>query len=157
MRKRVIADGMEPATTIDQNWLDLSSTASVEVTSEDDSHPIEAALLPNDSRGWRAASPGRQTVRLVFDKPQVLRRIWLVFEETRVKRTQEFVLRWTGDDGNQNREILRQQWNFSPPDTVRETEDHSAELSGVKTLELVIMPDISGGDAHASLLTLRLA
>jgi hypothetical protein len=42
-------------------------------------------------------------------------------------------------------------------DTVRETEDHSVELSNVKALELVIVPDMSGGEARASLLTLRVA
>ena len=157
MRKHVIANVPGAASLLPQNWLDLDSTASVEVTSEDDGHPVEAALLPDESRGWCAATAGIQTVRLVFDKPQVLKRIFLVFEETTIKRTQEFVLRWSGNGENPYREILRQQWNFSPPDTVRETEDHSVDLSGVKALELVIVPDISGGGARASLQTLRLA
>jgi hypothetical protein len=157
MRKHVIANVPEATSLLPQNWLDLNSTASVEVTSEEDSHPVEAALLPDESRGWCAATAGIQTIRLVFDQPQVLRHILLVFEETTIKRTQEFVLRWSGNGENPYREILRQQWNFSPPDTERETEDHSVELSNVKTLELVIVPDISGGDAHASLQTLRLA
>lgn len=157
MRKSLTSNVLEHIVPVHENWLDLESTASVEVTSEDDSQPVEGALLPNDRRGWRAAGPGTQTLWLVFDKPQTLRRIWLVFEETTIKRTQEFVLRWSGDGGNSKREILRQQWNFSPLDTVRETEDYSVELSNVKILELVIVPDISGGDARASLLELRLA
>jgi hypothetical protein len=92
----------------------------------------------------------------VFDNPQRLRRIWLVFEETETQRTQEFVLRWS-DTGHSFREIVRQQWNFSPPETVRETEDYSVELSDVTVLELKIVPDKSGGEARASLETLRLA
>lgn len=157
MRKRVIGSVMEADSTHGQTWLDLNRTASVEVSSEDEDHPIEAALLPAENGGWSAATAGPQTVRLVFDKPQPLRRIRLEFEETKVKRTQEFVLRWAEDNGKAYRDILRQQWNFSPPETIRETEDHSVELSGVKALELVIVPDISGGEARASLLALHLA
>lgn len=157
MRKRVIADVPKTLSSVQQNWLDLNATASVEVTSEDENHPVEAALLADESDGWRAATPGSQTVRLVFDKAQTLRRIWLVFEETQIKRTQEFVVRWSENGTTPFRDIFRQQWNFSPPDTVRETEDHAVELSNVKALELVIVPEISGGDARASLRTLRLA
>jgi hypothetical protein len=157
MRKRMIESVLEPASTHGQNWLDLNSTASVEVTSEAAGHPIEAALLPNQDGGWFAGISGPQTVRLVFDQPQRLRRIRLVFEEPNIKRTQEFVLRWAEEGGKSYRDILRQQFNFSPPDTIRETEDHRVELSGVKALELVIVPDISGGQARASLLSLHLA
>jgi len=49
---------------------------------------------------------------------------------------QEFVLRWSSDNGNSFREIVRQQWNFSPPDSIREAEDYAVELSEVTTLEL---------------------
>ena len=125
----------------DRDWLDVGSAAVVEVTSEDGAHPVESALLQGEKRGWRAAGPGPQTIRLVFDKPQKLRRIWLKFEETEIKRTQEFVLRWSPDSGRSYREIVRQQWNFSPPETERETEDYAVELSDVTALELNIVPD----------------
>ena len=59
-------------------WKDL---AEVEITSEDAAHPIESALLPGSTSGWRAAEPGKQTIRLLFANPQRLRRIWLNFEE----------------------------------------------------------------------------
>ena len=128
----------------------------VEVTSEDGAYPIEPALLSGGKRGWRAAGPGRQTVRLLFDKPQKLRRIQLDFKETKVARMQEFVLRWSRDSGKSYREIVRQQWNFSPPGTVNEAE-YAVELSDVTVLELNIVPDKSGGEARPSLLSLRLA
>ena len=67
------------------------------------------------------------------------------------------VLRWSSDNGNSFREIVRQQWNFSPPDSVREVEDYAVELSAVTALELIIVPDKSGGAARASLASLRLA
>ena len=52
---------------------------------------------------------------------------------------------------------MRQQWNFSPPTTIREIEDYHVELSGVTALELVIVPDISRGAARASLKSLRVS
>jgi len=75
----------------------------------------------------------------------------------RTRARKEFVLRWSADTEHSFREIVRQQWNFSPPNAVRETEDYAAEIPGVKMLELVIVPDISGGAARASLRNLRLA
>jgi hypothetical protein len=70
-------------------------------------------------------------IRLVFDQPQRVRHISLVFEENEIARTQEFVLRWSPDGGRSVKEIVRQQWNFSPPETIREVEEYQVELSGV--------------------------
>jgi len=135
----------------------VERTALVEVTSEENGYPIESALLGAENQGWRAVSPGTQTIRLIFDEPQKLRRIWLVFEDSENTRTQEFVLRWSPDTGNSFREIVRQQWNFSSPGSVREIEDYAVELSDVTVLELIIVPDMGGGTARASLASLRLA
>jgi hypothetical protein len=55
------------------------------------------------------------------------------------------------------REIVRQQWNFSPPNPSREVEEYQFDLSGVTVLELIIVPDISRGSARASLKSLRLS
>lgn len=157
MRKRMTDQGAEGGSTADSNWLDLEALAQVEISSEDAAHPIESALMPNAGSGWRAAKPGKQTVRLLFDKPQKIRSIRLVFQENEQERTQEFVLRWSADGGQSYREIARQQYNFSPPGTTRELEDYTADLQGLTVLELVIVPDIGGGSAHASIAQLRLA
>jgi hypothetical protein len=141
----------------DQHWLDLGSVATVEVTSETKDHPVESALLLSETRGWRAAHPGTQIIRLLFDHPLKIKRISLVFEETESTRTQEFVLRWSSDLGHSFREIVRQQWNFSPPGTGQELEDYLVDLSNVTVLELEIVPDKSGGEARASLESLRMA
>ena len=98
-----------------------------------------------------------RTIRLIFDKPQRLTRIALVFEETETERTQEFVLRWSGDGGSSFREIVRQQWKFSPPSSIREVEEYQVGLSDITVLELVIVPDISRGSARASLKSLRVS
>jgi len=155
MRKRLITSLMQSRP--EAVWLDLQATAVVELTSEDDAYPIEAALSVGRGQGWRASGPGVQTIRLIFGQPQQIRRINLVFNETESNRTQEFVLRWSPENDKGFREIVRQQWNFSPPQTAREVEDYAVDLANVYALELVIVPDISGGPARASLESMRLA
>jgi hypothetical protein len=157
MRKRQISPTPSGVLPSGQDWLDVDRTAFVEVTSEENGYPIESALLGVEDRGWRAANSGTQTVRLIFDEPQKLRRIVLVFEDSENTRTQEFVLRWSPATGNSFREIVRQQWNFSSPGSGREIEDYAVELSAVKVLELIIVPDQSGGATRATLASLRLA
>jgi hypothetical protein len=156
MRKRIITPIPPMVPPPDEGWVDLDRAASVEVTSEEKEYQIESALVAGETRGWRAANSGTQTVRLIFEEPQTLRRISLVFEENEIKRTQEFVLRWSPDGGRSFREIVRQQWNFSPPETNREVEEYKVDLSGVTVLELVMVADVSGGAARASLKSLRL-
>lgn len=126
MRKRLITPIPEDIRTHGEDWLDLERAAMVEVTSEDEGCPVEAAFNSGDARGWRAAVPGPQTFRLEFDQPQTLRRISLVFEENETARTQEFVLRGSSNRGSSVEEIVRQQWNFSPPVSIREVEEASA-------------------------------
>jgi hypothetical protein len=157
MRKRLITPIPQAGTHRDEGWLDLDRAASVEVTSEEKEYPVESALVSGEMRGWRAADSGAQTIRLIFDEPQRLARITLVFEETDTERTQEFVLRWSPDSGRSFREIVRQQWNFSPPNTVPEVEEFQVALSDVTVLELIIVPDISRGSARASLKSLRMS
>lgn len=152
MRKRILAP--TPAAA---DWLDVERVAEVELTSEDPAYPIESALRPGEGPGWRAAEAGTQVIRLHFDAPRRLRRIRLVFHERDVARTQEFALRWSADAGRSYREIVRQQYNFSPPGTTRETEDYEVELDEVSSLELSIVPDVSGGECRASLAEWRLA
>ncbi len=93
MRKRVRSSG-PPAPAAD-DWLSLEQLVQVDVTSEDPAAPIEAAVLPTADGGWRGATPGAQTIRLIFDQPHVLRRIWLRCVEREQERTQEVVLRWS--------------------------------------------------------------
>jgi hypothetical protein len=157
MRKRLIPTTSQDAPHFDVGWLDLDGAATVEVSSEAKEYPVESALASGEMRGWRADDSGTQTIRLIFDRPQKLKRIAVVFDETETERTQEFVLRWSPDGGRSFREIVRQQWNFSPPNTTREMEEYNVQLSDVTVLELVIVPDISRGAARASLKSLRVA
>src|SRR6266699_4320934 len=157
MRKRLITPTPETVRSRSEGRLDVERAAIVEITSEDKDYPVESAFASGEAQGWRAAEVGTQTIRLVFDQPQSLKRISVVFEEKEIGRTQEFVLRWSADGGNSFREIVRQQWNFSPPETIREVEEYQVELLNVTVLELTIVPNTSGRPARASLKSLRLS
>jgi hypothetical protein len=156
MRKRLIGQATESRTDDSSvAWLDLQQLSRVELTSEDEAYPIEGALSREGGVGWRASSEGRQTIRILFDDSQKIRRIQLRFSEKERPRTQEFLLRWSSDNGQTYREIVRQQYNFSPPNVSEEIEDYTVDLSGATALELVIIADISRADVRASLKQMR--
>jgi hypothetical protein len=139
-------------------WLDLDSIAHVQLTSEDPAFPIENALGTSPERnelGWRASSPGTQTITLSFDSPQHIRRIFLHFIERGTERVQEFVLRYSSESQT-DRETVRQQWSFSPTGSTQEIEDYAVQLESVTKLELVIDPDRGHGHSLATLNALRL-
>lgn len=157
MRKKFIGIDQKQHDDSAPQWLDIEKLAIVELSSEDDAFRIESALLPDNGTGWRAAEPGEQIIRLRFDNPQRLQWIRLKFEESEMERTQEFVLRWSEDNGQSYQEVIRQQWNFNPAGATTEVENYRLNLKAVTVLELHINPDISGRRAFASLQEFRLA
>jgi hypothetical protein len=96
-------------------------------------------------------------IRLVFDKPQTLHRIWLRFSERDISRTQQFTLRWSEPGSQTFHEIARQQWNFSPGASTEELEDYRVDLNGVSILELIMQPEMTAGKAIATLAGWRIA
>lgn len=157
MRKiRINSHRVESSSNPQKEWLDLAAICVAEVTSEDPNFPIESALTAKGRYGWRAAETGEQVIRLVFDRPTTLHRIRLEFSETEVERTQEFTLRWA-PTGEAFREIVRQQWNFSPFGSTSEVEDYRVALDGVSIIELTLKPDLRPDHGLASLTAWRLA
>ncbi len=163
MRKILIdPTGLSSSSSLHQNgdWLDLSAVAQVEITSEDSLFPVEHALGTAATTGWRASSTGPQVIRLTFDQPTAIRRIALHFIERASERSQEFAIYATGE-GNGLREVVRQQFSFSPGGATEELEDYSVELNGVSVLELRIDPDRahdpSRSQSYATLNNLRIA
>lgn len=156
MRKRFVPQRCGPKAQREPDWLGIESSAEAEVTSEDPQFPLESALDLQPGPGWKAADPGAQTIRLLFDHPLNVRRIHLEFSEEQQERTQEFVLSWSNDSGKTYREILRQQFNFNPSAT-REVENYSVELNKVSALELRITPDLARREAVATLRRLQIA
>ncbi len=157
MRKTIInPDTINPRPQSQGEWLDLGEIATVEVTSEDPNFPIEFALTAREGSGWRAAARGKQMIRIVLDRPRPVRRIRLEFSETESQRTQEFTLRWS-QAGGPFREIVRQQWNFSPQGSTSEIEDYQVQLEKVSALELTLKPDLTPDTAFATLAAWRVS
>lgn len=155
MRKRIHQQEPPTAPAIDERWLDLASIAQVEVTSEDPEYPIENAFLPGATGGWKAASPGTHTIKLLFDIPLQIAVVELFFVEENAARTQQFTLSWRSHKDGPAQEIVRQQYNFSLPNSTREKETYQVNLDGVWELELELVPDISRDGTFATLASLR--
>ena len=141
----------------DPVWSDLGQLARVELTSEDAAYPVESALFESGGTGWRASEPGEQSIRLFFSRPLDLHHIRLQFVERKLERTQEFALRWARGDTSSFKELIRQQYTFSPGGATSEVEDYWVDLAGVTALELTIIPDQGRDEACASLAEWRLA
>ena len=135
-------------------WLDLQQIASAEISSEDPSHPFENALQAGG--GWKAANPGPQVIRLDFDEPQSIRRIRVEFREEHRERAQEFAL-FATSAAKPRREIVRQQWTFSPGGSATEVEDYTVGLPAILSLELEIDPGRHDKSAMATLESISIA
>jgi hypothetical protein len=156
MRKKLIRSDLRSQPP-EGEWINLGEVAQVEVSSEHPNFPIESALTTDTGPGWRAAEPGEQTIRIVFDKPTTLRRVRIEFSETEIERIQEFTLRWSDETDGPFREVVRQQWNFSPQGSTREVEDYRLHLENVLTLELTLKPDLFPRGGLATLAKWRVA
>lgn len=157
MRKKQILNTFQGSqATAQVEWLDLNTLAQVEFSSETPEYPIEEALGVESGKGWRSALPGRQQIRIVFDMPQTIHKIFLLFEENIQARTQEFVLRYLPVGKESLHNIILQQYTFSPPHTTNQLEIYQVELHDVQVLELEIIPDINTTEAFASLKKLKL-
>lgn len=138
---------------------DVEALAAVAVTSEAPGHPVDHAF--DDRRGpggsrWIAAEPGEQAIIIEFDAPQAIREICLEVEEAEVSRTQELHLALSWDGGQTYREVLRQEYNFSPPGTTFEREHWQINTEGVTHVRLVIKPDKGDRPCRATVTTFAL-
>src|SRR3954468_5150234 len=124
LRKQIIrVPASSPAPTPGE--IDITAVATVLVTSEAPEHPVDHAFDGSRGRGgtrWIAGEPGDQTLILAFDAPQAIRRVALQVEESGVARTQELQLAFSTDGGRTYREVLRQEYNFSPQGSTFERE-----------------------------------
>jgi hypothetical protein len=140
--------------------IDVVAAATVLITSEDPAHPVENVFDGRRGPGancWVAAEDGEQTLVLAFDAPASLNRVILEVEETGVARQQELLLSVSCDGGRTYREVLRQEYNFSPPGTTFEREEWSVRADGVTHLRLSIKPDKGGKPCRARITSLALS
>jgi hypothetical protein len=137
------------------SWLDVKTLSRIEVTSEDSRYPIQSAF-ERDGHGWRAVEVGEQTIRLIFDEPQRIKRIQLCFMESDVERTQQFTLHWSPDQMGEMRPLIEREWNFSPAGSTVEIETYEADLTGVRILQLVVSPGSGSGNDVATMASCRI-
>ena len=159
LRKQVVSKHSSEPASFDGE-ISIADVATVQVTSEEADHPIDNAFDHNRGPGgsrWIADGPGEQTVILLFDSPQTIRKIGVEVEELAVSRTQELSASVSSDGGRTYRELVRQEFNFSPPATSFERELWSVSAGAVTHLRLEIMPDKGGRVGRATLTALTLA
>jgi len=139
--------------------IDIAARATVLVTSEDPDHPIDHAFDgqrgPGASR-WISGASGPQTVVVAFDAPQTIRALLVEIDEPDTARTQEMEVSISTDGGATYRHVLRQEYNFSPPETSYEHERWSVVADGVTHVRLTIKPDKGGRACRATLTSLAL-
>ena len=156
MRKSTLADfGSAIGLSAPGLWLDLEKLATAELSSEDPQHPFEQALRVDTVEGWRASKPGPQLMRFRFDSPQSVRRIHLQFREDHVDRAQEIAL-FATTKTSPRKELVRQQWVFSPRGATTEVEDYFFDLKDLTILELEIDPGRHDKQVFASLQSIQI-
>jgi len=156
MRKSVVSPVSNTPEFPSAVWMDLEVVASATMTSEDEAHPLEHAITAGTAGGWKASTPGIQVIRFTFDTPKTVKRVRLVFKEEAKERSQEFalvaILR-----PEVRKEIVRQQWGFSPGGSTTEVEDYTVDLSDVVGLELTIDPGRHDQTVFATLESIQVA
>ncbi len=139
--------------------LPLLAFAEVRASSEDEAHPILLAFDDGDGPGatyWKAGDPGEQTITVAFKAPCALARIAMEVEEREIARTQEVQLALSSDGGLTYREVVRQEFTFSPNGATWETERWDIAQDQVTHVRMVIRPDKGRTDVYATLTSLGL-
>jgi hypothetical protein len=158
LRKYILKEQIPPLAP-QSGEKDIAAIATVMVTSEATDNPVDNAFDrrrgPGGSR-WVAEEPGDQTLIVAFDTPQTLRKICLEVEEREVSRVQEVQVAISCDGGQTYRELLRQEYHFSPDGATFEREEWGVNADGVTHVRLWIRPDKGGRPCRASLTSLVL-
>jgi hypothetical protein len=159
MLRKQILRAQTPAPASRAGEKDIAATATVMVTSETADHPIDNAFDSQRGLGasrWVAAEPGDQTLIVAFDTPERLRQVCLEVEEPDVSRVQELQVAISCDGGATYRDLLRQEYNFSPSGATFEREEWAVDAEGVTHVRIVIRPDKGGKPCRATLTSLAL-
>jgi F5/8 type C domain len=139
--------------------IDIACCATIAYSSEDAAHPVENILDGQSGPGgtrWVSARPDTaEHIVVEFDQPRAISRLVYEVHETVRERTQEVRLEASDDGGRTYRQILVQEYNFSPRGATFQREDQRVDLRQVTHLRLTVVPNKSGS-GPATLSTLRL-
>src|SRR3984957_18350179 len=141
------------------NEIDIAGCATVSYSSQDPAHPVEHLLDGQSNPGatrWMSARPDTiEHIVIEFDRPQTISRLVYEVEETRRERTQEVRVEASEDGGRSYRQILVQEYNFSPGGATYQREEQRFNLRQVNHLRLSIVPN-KNGSGTSTLTALRL-
>ena len=158
IRKRLIS-AQTPMSAEGEDEIDIARLALLAYSSEDPDHPLEHLLDGRSGRGgtrWASArANATERIVLEFDHSQRISRLVYEVEECSQERTQEVRIEVSTDGGRTYRQVLAQDYTFSPRGATFQHEDLRLDLVGVSHLRLTITPN-KGGSGAATLTSLRL-
>src|ERR1700758_4339237 len=118
--------------------IDIAGCATIAYSSEDPAHPVEHMLDGRCGPGatrWMSAHPDTtEQIVIEFDRPQTISRLVYEVEETMRERTQEVRVEASEDGGRSYRQILVQEYNFSPGGATYQREEQRFNLRQVTRL-----------------------
>jgi hypothetical protein len=158
MRKRLMGE-QNSILSESLGEIDIARLALFAYSSEDPKHPLEHLIDGSCGRGgtrWASARPNvTERIVLQFDHPQPISRLVYEVEESSQERTQEVRVEVSTDRGRTYRQVLAQDYTFSPQGSTFQREDLRLDLPGITHLNLTIIPN-KGGSGTATLTSLRL-
>jgi hypothetical protein len=139
--------------------INIVGCATIGYSSENQAHPIEHLFDGRSGPGvtrWIGARPDTVEYIIVeFDEPQPISRLVYEVEEAVRERTQEVRVEVSENGGRTYRQIMVQEYNFSPRGATYQREELCFNLLQTSRLRLTIVPN-KNGSGTATLTTLRL-
>jgi len=158
VRKRLLEDArlLPPSSSAEVN---VTAGATIGYSSEEPAHPIDNMFDGRDGAGgtyWASSQENRAEILLIeFDQPQNISRLILEAEERQLERTQEIRLEVSCDAGISFRQLLVQEFVFSPRGATFQREDLRVSVAGASHFRLTVVPN-KNGSGRAKLTSLRL-
>src|ERR1700730_1233264 len=139
--------------------IDTAGCAAIAYSSENPAHPVEHLLDGRCGPGatrWISARPDTiEQIVVEFDRPQAISRLVYEVEEAVRERTQEVRVEISEDGGRKYRQILAQEYTFSPGGATYQREEQRLNLPQISHLRLTIVPN-KNGSGIATLTALQL-
>lgn len=158
VRKYLISEH-RPMVAETSGEIDIPSSAALAYSSEDPHNPLEHFIDGRCGAGathWASARPNvTEQIVLEFDHPQRISRLVYEVEECCHPRTQQVRVEVSADGGRTYRQVLAQDYTFSPQGATFQHEDLRLELPAITHLRLTIVPN-KDGSGVATLTCLRL-
>lgn len=141
-----IAPGKSPQ----NRWLDLDVLADVTIMAG-------GTRVARSPGSWSRDCPGEQMIVIRFRHPTTVSRLRLVVCEIERSCTQTLAIWASSHRGERHREVLRQQFDFSPSGAREHVEEFAVQLEDVTVLQVRIVPSTDGPRAVARLSELHVA